>query len=39
MKPIKLGESRSYTVEDMVVVLTRVEPTYYSFGFSTGDGE
>lgn len=39
MKPIKLGESRTYTVEGTEVVLTRVEPTYYSFGYSTGNGE
>ena len=37
MKPIKLGESRSYMVEGMEVVLTRVEPTYFSYLF--GDRE
>lgn len=34
MKPMKVGESRSYTVEGTEVVLTRVEPTYYSYTFS-----
>lgn len=33
MKPMKIGESRSYTVEGTEVVLTRVEPTFYSYTF------
>lgn len=37
MKSIKLGESRSYMVEGTEVVLTRVEPTYFSYQF--GDRE
>ena len=36
MKPLKIGESRTYTVEGTEVVLTRVEPTYYSYDYSFG---